>query len=210
MTSQLDRKAAVAAAAGVVAGVVAVVLGGAEVAALVAWVAAGATFLALAWGRAWKADAAATRETAIDEARTRRLLDGIIIGATLVSLVAVVFALIRSEQKDPIGMLSAILAVPAVVIAWALINSVYAFRYAHLYYHENLHHFTFNQSEQPTYSDFAFAAFTIGMAYEPGDIDESSTATRRIALGHALLAYGFGTVVIAVAINLVTSLGQSG
>jgi uncharacterized membrane protein len=32
---------------------------------------------------------------------------------------------------------------------------------------------------------------------------------RRVALGHALLAYLFGTVVIAVAINLVTNLGQS-
>jgi uncharacterized membrane protein len=31
---------------------------------------------------------------------------------------------------------------------------------------------------------------------------------RRAALGHALLSYLFGTVVIAVAINLVTNIGQ--
>jgi uncharacterized membrane protein len=47
------------------------------------------------------------------------------------------------------------------------------------------------------------------MAYNANNVDESSTPSRRIALGHALLAYLFGTVVVAVAINLVTSLAQS-
>jgi uncharacterized membrane protein len=31
---------------------------------------------------------------------------------------------------------------------------------------------------------------------------------RKVALGHALLSYAFGTVVLAVAINLVTNIGQ--
>ena len=35
------------------------------------------------------------------------------------------------------------------------------------------------------------------------------TQIRKIALGHAMLSYLFGTVVIAVAVNLVTNLGQS-
>jgi uncharacterized membrane protein len=190
-------------------GVATALLGALELAALAGWIAAGATFLAWAWGRAWRADPDATRKIAVDEGKSRKLLDAVILSATLVSLIAVVFAVVRSQQKDPIGVLSAILAVAAVVIAWGLINTIYAFKYARLHYVEDLHHFGFNQSDEPTYSDFAFAAFTIGMTYEPGDIEESSTATRRIALGHAMLAYAFGTIVIAVAINLVTSLGQS-
>jgi uncharacterized membrane protein len=40
-------------------------------------------------------------------------------------------------------------------------------------------------------------------------VNESSTPCRPIALGHALLSYFFGTFVVAVAINLATSLGQS-
>ena len=35
------------------------------------------------------------------------------------------------------------------------------------------------------------------------------TRIRRVGLGHGLMSYLFGTVVIAVAVNLVTNLGQS-
>ncbi|MCR1160297.1 hypothetical protein NEK97_02330 [Paenarthrobacter sp. UW852] len=46
--------------------------------------------------------------------------------------------------------------------------------------------------------------------YSPSNVKESSTASRKIALGHALLSYFFATFVVAVAINLVVSQGQSG
>jgi uncharacterized membrane protein len=41
-------------------------------------------------------------------------------------------------------------------------------------------------------------------------IVKTATDVRRKALAHALLSYVFGTVLIAVAINLITSIGQSG
>lgn len=53
-------------------------------------------------------------------------------------------------------------------------------------------------------------AFAIGMAYSASNITQSSTPSRRIAMGHALLSYFFGTFVVAVAINLITGLTQGG
>jgi uncharacterized membrane protein len=47
------------------------------------------------------------------------------------------------------------------------------------------------------------------MSYAVADTEPNSSDTRRKALPHALLSYLFGTVLIAVAINLVTNLGQS-
>jgi uncharacterized membrane protein len=47
------------------------------------------------------------------------------------------------------------------------------------------------------------------MSFAVAETEPSITPVRRVALRHALLAYPFGTVVIAVAINLVTNLGQS-
>ena len=58
--------------------------------------------------------------------------------------------------------------------------------------------------------DFAYLAFTIGMSYGVSEVEPNTTGTRRKALMHALLSYFFGTVLIAVAINLVTSLGGQG
>lgn len=52
-------------------------------------------------------------------------------------------------------------------------------------------------------------AFTIGMSYAVSENEPASTRIRRAALGHALLSYLFGTGILAVAINLVTNLGQS-
>jgi len=208
--SHIDRKALIAALIGLVVALAPALLGAPELAPLIGWSVAGCVFLTWAWIKAWPAGPEATGELARQEDRSRRLVDSLITGATFLSLVAVVFALIRSQQKDPIGMAAALLAALSVVLAWALVNTVYAFKYARMYYHDDHHRFRFNQDEEPSYSDFAYAAFSIGMSYSASNVKESSTASRKIALGHALLSYFFATFVVAVAINLVVSLGQSG
>ena len=208
--SHIDRKALVSAVIGLVIAIVPVLLGAPELAPLIGWAVAGGVFLVWAWSKAWPAGPEATGELARQEDRSRRLVDSIITAATFVSLVAVVFALIRSQQKDLIGIAAAVLAALGVILAWALVNTVYAFKYARMYYHDDQHRFSFNQDEDPSYSDFAYAAFSIGMSYNASNVSESSTPSRRIALGHALLSYFFGTFVVAVAINLMVSLGQSG
>ncbi|MFJ6654098.1 DUF1345 domain-containing protein [Microbacterium sp. NPDC091313] len=207
--SHLSMTAAVAAIAGLAAAVLAVVVGIPDLAPLLGWTIASAVFLVWAWSRAWPADRERTRSLARHEDRSRKLVDALIIAATLFSGILVVFALIRSQEKDIVGSAAAILAVVGVVAAWALVNTVYAFKYARMYYLDDKHRFDFDQEEDPAYSDFAFTAFSIGMAYSASNVTESSTASRRIAMGHALLSYFFGTFVVAVAINLITGLTQA-
>ena len=48
------------------------------------------------------------------------------------------------------------------------------------------------------------------MSFAVSDNSLGDTSIRKVGLGHALLSYLFGTVVIAVAVNLVTNLGQQG
>jgi hypothetical protein len=45
-------------------------------------------------------------------------------------------------------------------------------------------------------------------ASDVSDADPADPRIRRVALGHALLSHAFGTGVLAVAINLVTNLGD--
>ncbi|WP_164878160.1 DUF1345 domain-containing protein [Microbacterium enclense] len=208
--SHISVKAGVAAVVGVLVALVPVILGAPELAPLIGWAVAAAVFLTWAWAGAWRADPQRTRDLARHEQRSRRLVDSLIIGATLLSLVGVVLALIRSQQRDTIGAACAILAVVGVVAAWAVMNTVYAFKYARMYYLDDRHRFDFNQEEEPSYSDFAYAAFNIGMSYSSSSITRSSTPSRRIAFAHGLLSYFYGTFVLAVAINLITSLTQSG
>jgi len=46
------------------------------------------------------------------------------------------------------------------------------------------------------------------MSFAISDTEVVDTSIRKVALGHALLSFLFGTVVIAVAVNVVTNLGQ--
>jgi uncharacterized membrane protein len=103
-----------------------------------------------------------------------------------------------------------ILSVVSVALSWALVNTVYAFKYARLYYFDepDVGGIDFKQEEPPSYSDFAYLAFTVGMSFAVSETEPTSSRTRKVALGHALFSYVFGTGILAVAINLVTNLGQ--
>jgi uncharacterized membrane protein len=46
------------------------------------------------------------------------------------------------------------------------------------------------------------------MSFAVSDTSLVDTSIRKVGLGHALLSYLFGTIVIAVAVNIVTNLGQ--
>ncbi|MET8318899.1 DUF1345 domain-containing protein [Micromonospora sp. NPDC005189] len=112
------------------------------------------------------------------------------------------------ERQDVVAVTLVILSVVAVVLAWALVNTVFALKYARLYYRHD-GGIDFKQDDPPAYADFAYVAFTVGMSYAPGENEPTSNRVRRIALGHALLSYTFGTGILAVAVNLVSNLGQS-
>ena len=163
------------------------------------------------WRICWPQDSAGTERLAREESSSR-VTDDAIITACIASIAAVVVALIQSRNQtgDAISVALVILGVLGTMVAWALVNTVYAFKYARMYFLDHREGgFDFNQESPPTYSDFAYLAFTIGTSYTVADIEPNSTDTRRKALPHTLLSYLFGTVLIAVAINLVTNLGQS-
>jgi uncharacterized membrane protein len=93
-------------------------------------------------------------------------------------------------------------------LSWSLTNTVYAFKYARVYYfgEPDAEGIDFNQTQPPAYSDFAYMAFTVGMAYAVAETQPTSTYVRRLVLGHAVLSYLFGTGLLAIAVSLVTNL----
>jgi len=91
-----------------------------------------------------------------------------------------------------------------------LIHTIYTLRYATIYYSRQTDgSVDFRHDPQPPYSDFAYLAFTIGMTYQVSDTDLTGTDFRKTVLRHALLAYLFGTVIVATTISLIAGLGSS-
>jgi uncharacterized membrane protein len=202
------KRLLISVAAGVVAGAAAIVAGIAELAILVGWISAAAVALAWVWRISWPQDPAGTKQLAEAESRSRST-DTAVVLAAIASLGAVVFALINSGgSNDSLAGASVALSITTVVLSWALVNTVFALKYARLYYLDDDGGIDFRQKQPPAYSDFAYMAFTVGMAYAVSGTEPASNRIRKTALGHALLSYLFGTGVIATAINLVANLGQ--
>jgi uncharacterized membrane protein len=193
---------------GAVAGVAVAVLGAPELAVLAAWTVAAGALLFWVWRLAWPQDPSGTERMAEQEGRTRATDTAVLVAAGA-SLAAVMVALVRSSSSGPAAVAAVVLGLVVVVLSWALVNTVFAFKYARLYYIDEHRGIDFKQDAPPAYSDFAYLAFTVGMSFAVSETEPASTRVRKVALGHALLSYLFGTVVFAVAINLVTNLGQS-
>jgi uncharacterized membrane protein len=196
-------------AGGLLAAGVSTVAGVPEVAVLLGWVVAAGGLLIWVWRISWPRDSEGTKRLAEEEGRTR-VTDTAVLGAAVASLAAVVEGLVRSSSGGAVGVATVVLGVLVVILSWALVNTVFALKYARRYYSGGDGGIDFGQQEPPAYSDFAYVAFTVGMSFAVPDTQIADTSIRKVALGHALLSYLFGTVVIAVAVNLVTNLGQQG
>jgi uncharacterized membrane protein len=98
--------------------------------------------------------------------------------------------------------------IAAIVASWGVVHTVFTLRYAGLFYGGADGGIDFNEDDKPTYADFAYLAFTIGMTYQVSDTDLTSKAIRHTALRHALMSYLLGTVIIAATINLAAGLAK--
>jgi uncharacterized membrane protein len=175
---------------------------------LVGWLVTAASLLIQVWRASWPQDAEGTKRLAEEEGRTH-VTDTVVLLASGTSLVTVGLAVARSNQQSGTGAATSLLAVLGAILSWGLVNTVFALKYARLYYSGQDGGIDFKQQEPPSYSDFAYTAFTVGMSFAVSETEPTSTEVRRVALGHALLSYLFGTGVIGVAISLITNLGQS-
>ena len=176
---------------------------------LLGWDLASLIYITWLWSTIRNRDARATAQRATVTDPDRTLTDLLLLSAAVASLVAVGFVLVRAGQQHGLQELLRVgLGLVSVVLSWALVHTVFTLRYAQLYYAGEDGGIDFNQADAPTYTDFAYLAFTIGMTFQVSDTPLRSRVIRRTALRHALLSYLFGTGILATTINLVASLSS--
>jgi uncharacterized membrane protein len=151
------------------------------------------------------AEQTARRATTTDPDRVAT--DVALLTAAVASLVTVAVVLLRAPHGGSTPELLQVgFGVLSVVVSWALVHTLFTLRYAALYYGGPGGGIDFNSAEPPTYRDFAYLAFTVGMTFQVSDTVLHSTALRRTVLRQALLSYLFGTGILATTVNLVASL----
>jgi uncharacterized membrane protein len=181
-----------------------------EAAVVTGWDAAALAFLTTIWPVVLRLDGRGTEQLAGREDATGLSGAILLIAACAASLLGAGFALrLAGHHTASERALLIALAVVTVVLSWTVLNTVYLLRYAHLYYGPAARGIAFGNVDTPrppSYRDFAYLAFTIGMTYQVSDTTVRHQRIRRTVLLHALLAYVFGVVIVAGAINLIAGL----
>ncbi len=204
------RRAVIVAVIGAIVAIVVVQFAAWELAVIVGWDASALTFLITTWPIIIRTDGERTQQLATVEDQTRSSATLLLLGASLASLLGVGFALsLAGHQSGTDRVLLVGVVVVTVTLSWTVANTVYTLRYAHLYFSSATPGITFGDSDtepRPTFRDFAYVAFTIGMTYQVSDTTILNPRIRRTILGHAGLSYVFGVVIVASAINLISGL----
>ena len=203
------RHIAVAGALGVVGALVMGFTGGWPFAALVGWDVLAAVFVVRIWLTIWPRDPRSTASHAVREDPGRPIVDLLLVGASVASLVGVGFVIAESGNSKGLAKAGYVaFAVLTVFLSWAVVHTAYTLRYARLYYGGKAGGLDFHQrpEREPQYIDFAYISITVGMTFQVSDPEVTSTVMRATILRHALLAYLFGVVIIGVVINMLAGL----
>jgi uncharacterized membrane protein len=181
------------------------------IAVVAGWDAAALAFLISVWPIIVRANGSSVAQLATREDETRGSATVLLLAASVASLLGVGFALILARQESgPLKVLLVGFAVLTVVLSWTVVNTVFTLRYADQHFGSGATGIAFGDSEgpeaPPTYRDFAYVAFTIGMCYQVSDTSVRDRRIRRTVLSHALLSYVFGVAIVGGSVNLIAGL----
>ena len=208
------RRLATAAAVGAVVALLvlpAARLGGSRF--LIAWIAAVASYVALAYRIVVHATPEVTERSAREQDQSGPVLLALVVCAAAASLFAVALVLGAAHRLGTAWHVAyVLLAGLAVFASWLLVHIGFAFHYAYRYYGDVIAPFgeldrglAFPGKDRPDYLDFAYFAFVIAMTAQVSDVQVTTHRMRRLVLLHGIASFGFYTVILALAINIVAS-----
>lgn len=144
---------------------------------------------------------------------TRTLIFIIVLISTCASMLAVILLLAAKDAIKLNKELHLLAAVGTMTFSWLLVHTIFALRYAHLFYGDHPDRtgdiasgLNFPEEQQPDYLDFAYFSFVLGMTFQVSDVEITSRRIRRIALMHGILSFGFNTIIVALTINVIAGL----
>ncbi|HEX5142751.1 MAG TPA: DUF1345 domain-containing protein [Mycobacterium sp.] len=169
------------------------------------WITAAAVYLTWTWLLVGRMDATATRAHATvhgEDDSTPRTAELVVVLASIASLVGVGYLLAAAQGHN---LPAAVVGILSVASSWLAVHTTFTLRYARLYFPDKT--VDFHQDDiEPTYADFAYLSFTVGMTYQVSDTDLKGYGIRRAVLFQALVSFLLGAIILAMTINLVAGL----
>lgn len=156
----------------------------------------------------WTGDSAnAARKRGARDDGGRILLLLVTAAAFVTVLVSTAIMLSGGRTHSP-GDLA--LSLSTIVLAWVFANLVFTFHYSHLYYDQcgktDRRGLDFPGTDEPSFADFCYLAFVIGMTCQVSDVTISDRTMRKTATAHGVAAFFFNLGVLALAVNITASI----
>lgn len=182
---------------------------------LFTWLACALAMIAMDWVIILNAHPREIRKIAKLQDFSRTLIFLIVISASFVSLGSILF-LLKSAKGGTESQITThiLLSMASVVVSWWLVHTLFTMRYAHFYYSPDSDDPNDKQGglefpgeeKEPDYLDFVYFSFVVGMTFQVSDVEISSRQIRRLTLLHAIISFAFNTAIVALSINVVSSL----
>lgn len=177
---------------------------------LASWDVGALCYLTLAWMIVARSDETLTRMRAQRYDPGVRAIFLLIVFAATASIVAIGFMV--GDIKDlPFWQRAErlTLSAAALLLSWLLIQTIFAFHYARLYYSQpegQTQHsggLKFPDDDDPDYLDFAYYSFVVGMTSQVSDVAVLSRQMRRLTLIHGVLSFVYNIAVLAMSISII-------
>jgi uncharacterized membrane protein len=170
--------------------------------------------LSLYWYIFYTSKAIHIRKMAATEDTSRVVIFIVILICTAASMFAVILLLTTKHESNSLKVLHLFIAIVGMSLSWSVVHTVFAVRYAHLYYADHKTKanapaggLDFPDEDKPDFVDFAYFSFVLGMTFQVSDVSISSRKIRRMVLWHSLISFGYNAVIIALTINVIAGLG---
>jgi uncharacterized membrane protein len=121
--------------------------------------------------------------------------------AALMSIAAIV-AEVALAQQSHFSMFNLLFGLLTVLLSWLFIHVLFAQLYAHQYWIAQTGIQLPGQDGAPSFVDFVYFSFVIGMTCQVSDVVVTTKEMRRLVLVHGLTAFLFNTVILALTVNL--------
>jgi len=172
---------------------------------LVGW--NGAVFVLVPLTYLWmkKLDAKALRAKYVEEDPTAPVILLVTVVAALVSVLGIIALLSTARQVPPAERAAHLLvACLTIMSSWALVHTMFTIRYADMFYSvlDGDPPLSFPDTAEPVFWDFAYFAFTIGVACQTADVSTRQTEMRRMVTVHSVISFVFNLAILGFAINV--------
>ncbi len=169
-------------------------------------------YLALTYWTMWGAPVAQIRRRAAIQDEGALALLVLSACAAIASLVAILAEVGNAQTGQ--GWTNLAVGMGTILLSWLFVHTIFALHYAHEYYGERsddqVGGLKFPGTQPPDYWDFLYFSFVVAMTSQVSDVAITSKVIRRVVNLHGVLSFFFNVSVLALTVNLVSSLIKPG